>query len=375
MTPGLQNLDVLAAHGTRRQFIAGEQIFSEGDRGDELYVLLEGTIEIGRDGSHIDSLSGHTILGEMALVDAGVRSATAVAATPVTVIAIDLANFREILRAYPDFATEVMAIMTARLRRLTGQEVQRQRIEQELEIGQQIQLSLLPEADPALPGWALASYYEAARQVGGDMYDYVPLPDDDEGVAILIADVTGKGVPAAMFMAVARTMLHSETRRGHSPAETLERVNEIMVADNRTPLFLSALSARLSGSGGQVTMANAGHEAPVLLPAHGEARFVPLQGLVLGAFPHASYDDVAWELDAGDTVVLYTDGVTEARNEAGKFFGEDRLLQTVAEARGRTPADVIAALVTAVRSFRGAMPRTDDLTVVVFQRRSLDNNV
>lgn len=364
----MQHLDLLPTADSRRQFVAGEQIFAEGDPGDTLYVLLEGSVEISHEGSHIDFLQSRTIFGEMALVDEGRRSATAVAVTPVTTLAIDRAGFREILRSHPDFATEVMATMTARLRRLTRQEVQRQRIEQELEIGRNIQRSLLPEGDPLLPGWEVASYYQAARQVGGDMYDYLLPPDGHNDLVILIADVTGKGVPAAMFMAVARTMLHMETRRGHGPAAILQQVNNTILSDSRTPLFLSALCARLADGG--VTFASAGHEAPLLLPAAGgPPRFLPGEGLVLGAFPHARYEDRALEMAPGDTILLYTDGVTEARNEAGKFFGEERLLQAAADAPGHSAAQLTAAVVAAVDAFRGAMPQADDLTLVAFRRR------
>lgn len=368
MSESLQHLDQLPGGDARRHFVPGEQIFAEGDPGDALYVLLEGDVEISHEGSHIDFLRSRTIFGEMALVDEGRRSATAVAVTPVTVLAIDRGGFRDILRSRPEFATEVMAIMTARLRRLTGQEVQRQRIEQELEIGRNIQRSLLPETDPQLPGWEVASYYQAARQVGGDMYDYILPPDDSADLVILIADVTGKGVPAAMFMAVARTMLHMETRRGHGPAAILQQVNETILTDSRTPLFLSALCARLANS--EITFASAGHEAPLLRPAAGgPARFLPSEGLVLGAFPQARYEDRSLEMAPGDTVLLYTDGVTEARNGAGKFFGEERLLQAAADTPGHSPAQLIASVIAAVDTYRGDMPQADDLTLVAFRRR------
>ncbi len=365
--PPLPGLELLAANGTQRQYRRGETLFSEGAVGNEMYVLLEGEIDITRQGSHIDLLQAPTILGEMALVDAGLRSASATAVTDLSVLAIRHDQFTAILREFPEFATDVMAIMTSRLRRLTRQEVQRQRMEHEMEIAHRIQLSLLPELTPQVSGWEFATYYRAAQQVGGDMFDFVQMSDDPANVTIFIADVTGKGVPAAMFMAVARTLLRAEGRKGHDPAPSLESVNETILADNRTPLFLSALCTRVDTRTGKMTFSSAGHESPVFLNhSSGNAQFLPVQGLVLGAFHGVRYHQDSLTLAPGDVVLQYTDGVTEARNRAGEFFGEERLLETVASARGKSAEGIVKHVVTAVSEYSEGVPQADDLTVLAF---------
>jgi sigma-B regulation protein RsbU (phosphoserine phosphatase) len=284
-------------------------------------------------------------------------------------ITIDRLRFAALVRQHPGFATRVMTIMSARLRRRTEGEVMRRALERELAIGRKMQLLLLPQSTPQIPGWQFAAYYESAWQVGGDFYDFIRLEDDPHRLCLVIADVTGQGVPAALYMAVARTLIRAETGRGHSAANVLQRVNELILSDNRSPLFLSALYAVLDVNTGVLRYASAGHNPPFCLRrASGDVEELPAQGYLLGAFSDVSFSEEETVLAVGDALVLYTDGVSEARDAERRFFGEERLKTAVAAAGDCSAEEIVQAIVTAVDSFTASMAQADDLTVVVAKR-------
>ena len=352
-----------------RTLSAGEHLFREGDEGEEMFILVAGELDITLRGQLIDRLNGGDMLGEMALVGDGLRSATATATTDLTVLPVNAARFTELVGKYPEFARDVMSVMSSRLRRLITQEVQRQRLEQEMAIGHQIQLSLLPEQSPTIEGWQFKSFYQAARQVGGDFYDFVLTPERPKALNIIVGDVTGKGVPAAMFMAVTRTLIRSETFNRESPAEALERANALLRRDSRAPLFLGASLMAVDTDSGAFTFANAGHELPLWLHmATGAVERIEARGMVLGAFDQTFSQEVSGTLQSGDAVLFFTDGVTEARDAAGDFFGDERLEAALRTCGGLTAAGIAEQVVAAVMQFTGDMPQADDLTLVVAQR-------
>ncbi len=192
----------------------GEVLIEEDQPGSLMYVLLEGVVDITSKGRMIDRLEQGTIFGEMAMIDDRPRSASVTTATGCCVLAVDRARFRELIQQHPDVATSVMSIMSHRLRRLVDEEVNRQRLEEELAVGRRIQLSLVPATCPVFPGWECVAYYDAARQVGGDLYDFIVIPENPDRLTIAIADVTGKGIPAALYMAVSRTIIRAEAMQG-----------------------------------------------------------------------------------------------------------------------------------------------------------------
>jgi sigma-B regulation protein RsbU (phosphoserine phosphatase) len=232
-----------------------------------------------------------------------------------------------------------------------------------------MQLSLLPHRMPKFNGWQFGTYYESAWQVGGDFYDFIRLADEPQKIGLVIADVTGKGVPAALIMAVARTLIRAETGRGHSAASVLQRVNALIINDNRSPLFLSALYAVLDMETGVLQYASGGHNAPLCLRrVSGEVEELPAQGYLLGAFGGVSFKEEETVLAVGDALVLYTDGISEARDGEGRFFGEERLKEAVAAAGDCSAEEIVQALVTAVDRFTGSVDQGDDLTLLVVKR-------
>jgi sigma-B regulation protein RsbU (phosphoserine phosphatase) len=299
------------------------------------------------------------------------RNSTVTAVTDSILIPIDRRRFAALVRQHPGFATRVMAIISSRLARRTEAEVKRRALKRELAIGHKMQLSLLPQSTPQIPGWQFATYYQTAWQVGGDFYDFITLEDNAAEICLVIADVSGKGVPAALYMAVARTLIRAESNKGESPAQVLEQVNEHILGDTRSPLFLSALYAILNVETGLLRYASAGHSAPLCRRQRsGAVEELPASGYLLGAFADASFSEEETVLNEGDALVLYTDGVTEARNVEGRFFGEERLKSAVAAAGDCSAEELVQSIVSAVNSFSGTMQQTDDQTILVAKREA-----
>lgn len=245
----------------------------------------------------------------------------------------------------------------------------RARVGQELAIGRRIQLALLPRRFPAVDGWTFAADYEPAREVGGDLFDAFQLRGRADRFGLLIADVTGKGIPAALLMADVRALLHAATDNADGPADALRRVNTILVRERVTSLFVTAALLVVDTTTGRVRYASAGHEAPLVARCAGGVESLVAAGPILGAFADAVFEERMARLDPGDAVVLYTDGVTEARDEGRGFFGEERLLDCLASACGRPAEEIARTLIDDIHSFRGDAEPFDDLTLLVVERR------
>ncbi len=259
-----------------------------------------------------------------------------------------------------------MAIVNAQL---AEEAVVRQRLEQELRVARRIQESFLPERCPTLPGWQIAAFWRSARQVGGDFYDFVPLRDGSDRLGIAIADVADKGVPAALFMAMSRTLLRAVAIGGRSASEALMRTNDLILGDVRSDLFVTIFYVVLDPLTGQIGFANAGHNPPLLARAGGTApEYLSRHGIALGVMPDITLDEQSLCLQPGDVLALYTDGVTEALNEAGEEFGVQLLEQCVVENAGGSADDIVQAIRAALRAHVGDEPPFDDVTLVVVKR-------
>ena len=236
-------------------------------------------------------------------------------------------------------------------------------IEQDLQIARDIQQGLLLEAVPRLPGWEISAVSLPARDLGGDLYDFLPLADGWHG--IMIGDVSGKGLPAALRMAVARTVFRHEARRGQSPGPTLAAVNNGVLSEIPQGM-VTMLYVMLDTQNGGVRVANAGHNYPVVI--NGQVHEVELTGLPLGVLGDSDYDEQSTLLRHGDTVLLYTDGVVEATDRQGEIFGYERLAQVLRAADGLKPRALLATLLHELRAWGGA-DQADDITMVILRRR------
>lgn len=264
-----------------------------------------------------------------------------------------------------------IAIEKARLRQ---EELERHRMEKELSVGRQIQLSMLPESCPMVPGWQFGAIYEAAKQVGGDFYDFFRVPNgEQEQWGLVIADVSDKGVPAALFMALSRTTIRNTALRGRPPAEALTWANRFIREDSQSDMFLTAFYAVLNTDNGRLTFCSAGHNRPLWWRAQ-EKDFQELDtdGIVLGVLDDISLAEQSVEVAPGDALLFYTDGVTEALNEEMEEFGLERLKTAVSTTLTTDPAaspdDLIDAILGAVHAFTGAADQYDDITLLVVRR-------
>jgi serine phosphatase RsbU (regulator of sigma subunit) len=250
--------------------------------------------------------------------------------------------------------------------RMHEQETRRQRLDEELAVARRIQLSLLPAHLPRVDGWSFAVAYSAARQVGGDFYDFMEHALAEQRLGFVIADVAGKGVPAALMMAYCRALLRAESMAGRPPAQLLEQTNRLILSDRQTRPFVTAFYVEFDLDSGRLSYANAGHDAPLLITANGQCRQLDAPGVILGAFDDIVVEQHEVLLGHGDVVVFYTDGVTEARDPAGRFFGDERLLAAATSAGGSAQA-VLDSVAGAVREFTAGAEQADDVTIVVVQ--------
>lgn len=244
----------------------------------------------------------------------------------------------------------------------------RERVEHELNTARRIQLSLLPKETPALEGWSIATYYQPAREVGGDFYDFLPLADGRLG--IVLGDVTDKGVPAALVMATTRSMLRAAAPSSTTPGAVLARVNELLCADLPASMFVTCFYAILDPLTGRLCYANAGQDLPYLRRADASIVELRAAGMPLGLMPAMTYDEHDIELAPTESVVFYSDGLVEAHNARREMFGFPRL----AESLGRAPAsgDTIAMLLGALADFTGAgWEQEDDVTLLTLRRTTV----
>jgi len=239
----------------------------------------------------------------------------------------------------------------------------------ELALGRLHQRSIVSLRAPDVPGYDLASHYEAAREIGGDFFELFRLRRRRRTIGVVIADVTGKGIAAGLMMAFARPVIHAALDAAPGPAVALERTNRILVEELHTRLFITALVGSLDAGTGRLRVANAGHEPPLLVPGNGRPIVnVTCGGLLLGAFTSLGLAEIEVELEPRDLLLLYTDGVTDAADETGERFGEPRLYATLDATRGRSAHEVVAGIRDAVAAFRGAVEPTDDVTIVAVGR-------
>ena len=240
-------------------------------------------------------------------------------------------------------------------------------LENELDIASKIQQSILPGQFPTPPGFQVFANMEPARNVGGDFYDVIRLENGRMGLAI--ADVSGKGVPAALFMMSSRTLLKGTAIGGADPAEVLTQVNDLLCEQNEAAMFVTVLYAVYDPERGEFTYACGGHDPPLVVHADGSSTSLPLTGgLALGVAHGFQYGLRTVRVAPGDTLVLYTDGVTEAMNSGNEQFGLERLREIFTGAPPKSVREAIDSIFAAVSDFAGDAPQFDDVTCLAVHR-------
>lgn len=252
---------------------------------------------------------------------------------------------------------------TERLTRITAE---RERVNTELRMATQIQSAMLPSQFPAFPDrkeFDLYASMDPAKEVGGDFYDFFLV--DDDHLALVIADVSDKGVPAALFMMSSKIIINYRTQMGGTPGEILAAANDQLFRNAKSKMFVTVWLGILELSTGRLTCANAGHEYPILRGRDGVFRvYKDKHGLMVGAMKHSKYVDYELRLAPGDAVFVYTDGIPEANDAAGAFYGMDRLEAILNRIPGASPREILEGVKADVDAFAGGADQFDDLTML-----------
>jgi serine phosphatase RsbU (regulator of sigma subunit) len=373
---------------------SGDMLFREGDIGEHLYIVVNGNLEItmgsGTDDEMIlNVLKEGEYFGEMGLImPGGRRTAGARARGQVVLLSMSRSRFVELLHHHPELSNAMVSVLSQRLdstnaatfrdlseknrqlqeaydelKAAQAQLIEKERLERELKVAAEIQLSILPAVLPSHPSFDFGGRILPARQVGGDFYDVFDLGDNKMGV--LIGDVADKGVPSAIFMARAHALIIAESDRATTPGEVLRMVNNHITRLEKSTQFVTALYGVLDMSTREFSYARAGHEPPLLLEANGTVQRLAYQsGMALGLWENITLDEYKFIMPKGSLLVMYTDGMTDCRDPKGKPFGLDRIINTMAGLTGFTAQSSCDELFETLMSYQNGSRQEDDVTLV-----------
>jgi sigma-B regulation protein RsbU (phosphoserine phosphatase) len=371
------DLELLVRQKFRRQIREKEFEFHFAHNGVEALELLDTDpeIEVVMTDINMPVMDGLTLLARIGDLDRIIK-------TIVVSAYGDMDNIRAAMnRGAYDFLTKPMSFedlditlnktvqRVGVLRQSLMEHEQLVAIQQELNVATRIQQSILPCDFPPFPsmkGFDLFGTMIPAREVGGDFYDFFLL--DQDRLGLVIGDVSGKGVPAAIFMAVSRTLLKSVALTGIAPGDCMQQVNQLLSLENSSFMFVTLFYGILNIRTGEFEFCNAGHNPPFLITRNGHSKVLATpSNIALGVDENFSFNTETSCLNPEDTLYLYTDGVTEAFNIREEMFTEVRLQKTLDEAAGLPPKQVIRMVVEAVESFAAGTPQSDDLTMMVIR--------
>lgn len=379
------------------EVVAGEILFREGERGDRLLIILNGELEIIQsqgtpDERSLGRRSVGELIGEISLLEPdGARTASVRVFSDARLLELTRANFDRLLHHSPSVAIEIIRVLSSRLqasneaairdlreknRQLAQayeqlkaaqeQIIEKERLERELQVARRIQESMLPAVLPELPGFEFGALILPARAVGGDLYDVFLL--DEQHAAVVIGDVSDKGVPAALFMALVRSLVRAVATTDQTPSEVINRLNRLLLGMNEMGLFITMVYGVLDQARREFTFTRAGHEIPLLYDGSGAA--IPLdpgRGRLLGVFPDVRLDEQTIALPPGAVLFLFTDGATDAVDLNGVRYGYERLESTV-RANLRGSAQILCDRVLAtIQAYHGDVPQADDITLVAIK--------
>lgn len=372
-------------------------LFREGERGEHFYIVLQGQIEIikalGTTEARILGERGPgEFIGEMSLFNLdGLRTASARSALPSHLLEMSRVDFDALLTRQPRLAYQMVRVLTMRLKDSENESirdlklkntqlqqaydelkaahlalVEKEKLERELQVAHDIQMSVLPEALPVVENYEFGSLIVPARAVGGDFYNILPI--GKSRMAVVIGDVTDKGVPAAIFMAQTHALLQSEAAHGRSPRDTLLRVNQQLLRMNARGMFVTVLYGMLYIQTGEFCYSRAGHELPLV--CDGSEVTLPVRGAgqPLGILPRPELDEQTLWLAPGTTLLLYTDGVTDTTGPDGGTFGLQRLRHTLQGAARQSAQGCCDGVFRAIQAHQGESTQFDDITLVAIKR-------
>jgi len=250
--------------------------------------------------------------------------------------------------------------------RLYVESLEKLRLEEELNMARQIQLDLLPSGPPVMNSVAISAQSTPSRTVGGDFYDFIP-NKANKRMGIVIADASGKGMPAALMIAQIHAMIHSEVNNGNSIATMLENMNNQVAVSTSSEKYVTLFYGELDETDNRFHFANAGHNYPILVRSNGELELLDIGGPVIGAFPNMKYESSAIKLNQDDVLFLFTDGLSEAMNENEEEYTEDRIRQFICNCRGHDPQIIMDMILEDVQKFDPHVPPQDDTTIIALK--------
>lgn len=391
-----QELDAILSALETKFLKPNEVLFREGDLGEYFYVVASGTIEVllgegkGRDAEMMLNLVQEgEYLGEMSLVlPGGHRTATARARDEVTLLAMSRPQFLDLTQKHPQLSSAMVNVLSQRLdaantqsfRDLTeknrqlqtaydelkaaqAQLIEKERLERELQLAADIQLSILPDELPDTEKADFGARIVPARQVGGDFYDIFLL--DANRIGVVIGDVADKGVPSAIFMARAHALIMAEADASRSPGEVMRAVNNHITRLQKSTQFVTVLYGVLDFNERMFRYARAGHEPPLLLRADGTVeRLQHGPGMALGLWEDIALDEREIVLPEGSTLLLFTDGMTDCRDPKGEAFGIKRITQKLSELTKNNAQQTCDFMLETLKSFQNGAKQDDDVTLV-----------
>jgi len=370
---GLRREDLRILHRAGRlvRFDPGTVVVRPDEPAPALQFVLKGALEVRLEETStvVNSIEAGECFGEMGVIDGRPASAWVVAVEPCELLRVSEERVFDELLAQPGFSRGLLRLMSSRLRATLDRQAAWDQMRKELRLAREIQSSMLPPPGslfPDHPEIDCAAAMEPAAEVAGDFYDAFFI--DEKRLFVAVGDVAGKGMAAALFMARSLALLRAEALRRRPLRELLARVNEALVQGNEQGTFVAATCCVLDTTSGTLRVANGGGGAPFLRSDRGSEPLSMPRGIVLGAIPGFAFETGRARLGPGESLLLFSDGVTEARSPQGELFGKERLLEVLARHGDADAAALVRGVREAVAEFAGAGPPADDLTLFVVRR-------
>lgn len=372
---------------------SGEILFREGDAGEHMYIVVSGDLEILMAPDTDNELILNRVpqgeyIGEMSLITGAPRTASVRAHGDVVLLSMSRAQLMDLLQSHPHLASTMVHVLSHRLdntnvstfRDLTEknrqlqqafdelkaaqeQLIEKERLERELKVAAEIQMSILPDTLPLVEGFDFGGRILPARQVGGDFYDVFTL--DHHKLGVVIGDVADKGVPSAIFMARAHALIIAEADSVISPGDVLRRVNKHITRLEKSTQFVTALYGVLDINTGEFEYARAGHEPPLLLSPSGEVHRLPHKpGMALGLWEAIALDEYSVHIPHDSMLVMFTDGMTDCRNPKGVAFGLERIKSTLSGMSVATAQAACDQLFDSLMYYQSGAKQDDDVTLL-----------
>jgi serine phosphatase RsbU (regulator of sigma subunit) len=390
-------IEQLAQNLRPRVVSEGTVLMKEDESGEDLFIILDGEVEIIKalgtgDERLLAVREASTFLGEMSFFsEDGRHTASVRAKTALQVLEMSRSDFNGLLNRHPPMAYGLVRTLSQRLdesedltiedlrrknRELlraykeleAAQEqiIEKERMEQELEVARDIQMSILPRDLPDIPCFGFGSLIEPMAAVGGDFFDVIPL--GDEKLGIVAGDVSDHGVPAALFMAMTVTLIRAASRRIDSPIEVLQSVNRNLLEMNDHGMFVTILYGIMDCATREFEYARAGHTLPMMVDSQGDlVDMAHDSGQLLGLFTDPLIDVQRISLEEGNLLIVFTDGVAEAMNADGVMFGTERLHKTLSGSMKESAQNICGAVWASLDEFRGEIAQHDDVTLLVIK--------